>query len=153
MNDTNYRERPRALIDGLEQQPQRIIPCSEHRRAGEIASWIRAALTSEQEIADTRRAICRLTSTMEAANRKIVALETAVPTDDRKLVEQLQKAGTRLANDLGKAQREARDIALDRDRWRKRAGEAEAAISSAGISKQQHSTSLDHTDQATTIGM
>jgi hypothetical protein len=149
MNDTNYRERLGALIEGLEQQPGRVIPCSDGRHASEIASWIRAALTSEQEIADTRRAISRLKAAMEAANRKIVALESVVPTDERKLVEQLQKAGTRLGNDLGKAQREVRDIALDRDRWRKRAREAEAAISSAGIETKQHnSTSLDHTDQA-----
>jgi hypothetical protein len=48
--------------------------------------------------------------------------------NERHLIVSLQQAGTRLANQLAKAEREVRDTALDRDRWKKRAQEAEATI-------------------------
>jgi len=75
--------------------------------------------------------------------------------DDRKLIAGLQQGCARLSTELAKSEREVRDTALDRDRWKKRAQEAEAAIKSAGISKSkqyQHNNSRDHGDQAEQIG-
>jgi hypothetical protein len=61
-----------------------------------------------------------------------------------------------LSTELAKSEREVRDTALDRDRWKKRAQEAEAAIKSAGINKSkqyQHNNGRDHSDQAEQIGI
>jgi hypothetical protein len=70
-------------------------------------------------------------------------------TNERHLIVSLQQAGTRLANQLAKAEREVRDTALDRDRWKRRAQEAGATIVSAGIKSKR---SLRHGDQANEIG-
>jgi chromosome segregation ATPase len=149
-----HRDHLQALLECWERQPALIIPCSRQRRAGEIASWIRRLLKSDAEIHEAKRVISSLKLTVEKLSHQLTKREP--PGDDRKLIVQLQQAGTRLANQLAKSEREVRDIALDRDRWRKRANEAEAAIKSSGLKSKQHqynATALHHSDQATEIGI
>ena len=150
----NYRDHLLALVECWEKQPTIIIPCSRQRRAGEIASWIRRLIKSDEEIGEVKRAISRLKLTVERLSNQLAKREH--PDDDRKLIVQLQQAGTRLANQLAKSEREVRDTALDRDRWRKRANEAEAAIKSSGLKFKQYqhnATALHQNDQATEIGI
>jgi hypothetical protein len=64
-------------------------------------------------------------------------------SNERHLILSLQQAGTRLANQLAKVEREVRDVALDRDRWKRRAQEAETIVASVGIESKK---SLRHSD-------
>jgi hypothetical protein len=152
----NFREHLLALIECWEKQPALIIPCSRQRRAGEIASWIRRLMNSDREVYEARRTIHRLKQAVESMSTSLAKGKLPPPDDDRKLIVQLQQAGTRLANQLAKSEREVRDTALDRDRWRKRANEAEALLKSSGLKSKQHqynATALHRNDQATEIGI
>jgi hypothetical protein len=158
MNEPNYRERLGALIERRETQPQLIVPCSDGRRADEVGAWIRKLLNGDREMREGRKTITRLKNAVESMSNSLAKGRLPPPPDDdrRLLIAGLQQGCTRLSTELAKSEREVRDTALDRDRWKRRAQEAEAAIKSAGISKSkqyQHDNSRDHGDQAEQIGI
>jgi len=152
----DYREHLRAMVDDWEAQPQLIIPCSDDRDAGVVASWIRKLLNGDREMREGRKTITRLKLVVESMSNSLSKARMPTTDDDRKLIAGLQQGCTRLSTELAKSEREVRDTVLDRDQWKRRAQEAEAAIKSAGINKSkqyQHDNSRDHSDQAEQIGI
>jgi hypothetical protein len=156
--DPDYRERLGALIERWEAQPQLIVPCSDGPRAGEVGAWIRKLLNGDREMREGRKTITRLKNAVESMSNSLAKGRLPQPPDDdrRLLIAGLQQGCTRLSIELAKSEREVRDTALDRDRWKRRAQEAEAAIKSAGINKSkhyQHNTTPHHGDRANEIGI
>lgn len=102
---TSFRDQLLLVAGHWEEQPTLKLPYSRHR-AGEVAAWIRRLVRSEAD---------------------------ADPTESRSVILGLRRAVAKLGSQVAKTERELRDIALDRDRWRRRATEAEALVRSAGL--------------------
>jgi hypothetical protein len=109
-----YRDHLLATVERWERQRDLPLPGAGRRRAGEVAAWIRR-LVNDADMPHEAKGL-------------IPQLQHAVG----KLGNKLAKTKQELGDQIAKTERELRDTALDRDRWRKRAHEAEALLKSSG---------------------
>jgi hypothetical protein len=125
--DLSYRDLLLALADRWKQYPETTLPYASGQKAGAVAKWIRR-LAAKEAAGDPVKVASEITRLRALPQQESVRLQ-----QERA---RLQQERVQLAPQLAKSEQQVREISLDRDRWRRRANEAEALVKSAGVSRE-----------------